>query len=879
MLGVTGQALGHYRIVEQIGEGGMGLVYRAHDTRLNRAVAIKLLRPEVATNADRLARFRREAYLLAALNHPNIGAIHGLEQHAATFFLVLELVEGETLAQRLARGALPIREAIDIARQIAGAMEAAHEKGIVHRDLKPGNVKVKSDGTVKVLDFGLARALEDDKHGDDLTAADARTRDGVILGTPAYMSPEQARGGPVDSATDIWAFGCVLFEMLTGARAFAGASEADVRAAVLLGELPWGSLAANTPSSLRTLVRCCLVRDRKNRLRHMADVRLVLDSAEAEGSSWVSDVARSSRPRPAWLWPVAAGGLTIVGLMSGFAASRFLARSEPLSAIHLPTAPPSGLAPRLGYGPSVAVSPDGRTAVYVLESATTTMLYIKRLEELEARPIGGTQGARSPFFSPGGQWVGFYDEDDRKLKKVSIGGGEPMAIADADNQGGAAWTPDGMILFASNSGLVRVPAAGGTRQQVTKAEAGQHMWPTLLPGGRTALFTSLPALGTFDEADIVAVDLNGGSPRVVLKSAYYPHYAPTGHLIFVQGDSLVAAPFDPQSLTVTGPTVTLLRDLWVASWMGYADFAFSDTGTLVYISGGPQPTRATLVSVDRAGKARPLLDERRAYRVPRVSPDGRQVAVTLVDQQVDLWTYDLFRRTLNRLTDSPSWDAYPHWEPAMRWMAFSSMRDGLASIYRQDLRSGTVEKLVAAQHPTYPNSWSRDGRLLAYEEENPQTGLDIWIYSIDSRSPKVFLRTPYNESKAEFSPDGRFIAYESNEAGQQTEVYVRPYPELNPRRKISTNGGRSPRWASNGKELFYQVGGKLMALDIETSPDLLPGAPRELFEGPYGTYDPLPNGQSFVMVQEMTTGDPPTRINFVLNWFEELKRATTSAGR
>jgi Tol biopolymer transport system component len=610
----------------------------------------------------------------------------------------------------------------------------------------------------------------------------------------------------------------------------------------------------------------------------MADVRLFLDSADTAGSSSVDDLVRPPPPRQAWFWPLAAGGLTIVGLIGGIASARFLARSEPPSAIHLPTAPPSGLAPRIGLGPSVAVSPDGQTAVYVLESGTNSMLYMKRLQELEARPIGGTQGARSPFFSPRGEWVGFYDEDDRKLKRVSIGGGEPAVIADADFRVGAAWAPDDTILFATNAGLVRVPAQGGNPQLVTKAEAAQHRWPMLLPGGRVALFTSVPARGTYDEADIVAVDLNGGSPKVVLKSAYYPHYAPTGHLIFVQGDSVVAAPFDPESLAVTGPAVTLLKDAWVSSWTGYADFAFSDTGTLVYISGGRQPTRSTLVSVDRAGRAGPLLDERRAYRVPRVSPDGRQVAVTLVDQQVDIWTYDLVRKTLNRLTDSPSWDAYPLWEPGMRWMAFSSTRDGLASLYRQDLRTGTVEKLIGAKYPIYPSSWSPDGRLLAYWEENPETGLDIWIYSIDSKSGKVFLRSAYNESNAEFSPDGRFIAYESGEAGGQTEVFVRPYPAINPRRKVSTNGGRSPRWGANGKELFYRVGGKVMALDIGTSTDLVTGVPRELFDGPYGQYDPLPSGQSFVMVQEMATGDPPTRINFVLNWFEELKRVT-SAGR
>jgi len=328
---------------------------------------------------------------------------------------------------------------------------------------------------------------------------------------------------------------------------------------------------------------------------------------------------------------------------------------------------------------------------------------------------------------------------------------------------------------------------------------------------------------------------------------------------------------------VTGPAVTLFKGVWISSWSGYADFAFSDTGTLVYVSGGPNPTKASLVSVDRAGRSSPLIDQPRAYRLPRVSPDGLHVAVALVDQQVDIWTYDLLRKTLNRLTDSPSWDAYPLWQPGMRWLAFSSMRDGPASIYRQDLRTGAVEKLVASEYPTYPRSWSPDGRLLAYEEENPRTGFDIWIDAVDSGTKTPFLRTPYNEAGAEFSPDGRFIAYESDEAGEQTEIYVRPYPEANPRRKVSVNGGTSPRWGAHGKELFYRVGGTVMALNTDTTADLVSGTARELFDGPYGAYDALPNGQSFVIVKEMADGDPPTRINFVLNWFDELRRLT--AGR
>jgi serine/threonine protein kinase/Tol biopolymer transport system component len=868
-----GEALGQYHIVEKIGEGGMGVVYSARDTRLNRVVAIKILRADVAANPERLARFQREAVLLAALNHPNIAAIHGLEEHAGLVFLVLEFVEGETLDRRIIRGALKTREAIDIARQIARAIEEAHEKGIIHRDLKPANVKVTPDGVVKVLDFGLAKALSSDSSPGG-PMSEQMTHEWTVLGTPAYMSPEQRRGGPVDGTTDNWAFGCVLFQMLTGVSAFGESTPADVGDAVLRGEPPWTILAPGVPPLLRTLVKSCLESNPRNRLRHIRDARLLLDAAAPENGSPVTETMLGPPPRPAWHVTVAIAALMAVGLMAGLAMARWFSPTEPPGTVRFPTSPPFNLKPSFAFGPSVVVSPDGRSVVYSLATGTTTMLYVKRMDELEARPVAGTQGSRNPFFSPLGQWIGFYDDARRKLKKVSLGGGEPVVVAETDFQGGAVWGPDDTILFASNDGLVRVPATGGTPEHVTKAGAGQHWWPALLPGGRVALFSSLPSRGSFDDADIVAVPLDGGTPKVVLKSAYFPHYAPTGHLIFVQGDSVLAAPFDPKTLSVTGPAVTLLKGVWTSSWTGYADVAFSETGTLVYVSGGPNPIKASLVSVDRSGRKTPLIDERRAYRLPRISPDGRHVAVALVDQQVDIWTYDLAQKSPNRLTDSPSWDAYPLWQPGMRWMAFSSTRDGPPSVYRQDLRSGIVEKLVATKNPTYPNSWSPDGKLLAYEEASPQTGLDIWIYAMDSHSSTPFLRTPYNESGAEFSPDGRFIAYESGEAGEQTEIYVRPYPEINPRRKVSTNGGTAPRWGARGKELFYRVGGKVMSLTIETTPDLVVGTPHELFDGPYGGYDALPNGQSFVMVNEMADGDQPTRINFVLNWFAEVKRLT-----
>jgi serine/threonine-protein kinase len=873
---MIGEAVGHYRIVEKIGEGGMGVVYRALDTRLRRTVAIKVLRPEIATNPARVARFEREARLLAALSHPNIGAIHGLEEHNGQFWLVLEFVEGDTLAAIIGHGPVPVRRVVDIAGQVARAIESAHEKGIVHRDLKPANVKVRPDGTVKVLDFGLAKALADDFGSEDSTTTDSATREGTILGTPAYMSPEQACGAPVGSPTDIWAFGCTLFELLSGQKPFKGSTSAEVRAAVVRGEPAWGSLLPDTPAPLRMLVRSCLEIEPNNRLHHMGDARLFLDSALTDATSSSQDLVHPIRKRQLTRGLVLAAAFTVAGGFVGVAVSHFFVRSEPASPIHLPLAPPFEHEPRFGFGPSVAISPDGRSMVYALESGTTTLLYLKRLDELDARPIAGTQGARNPFFSPGGEWVGFYDDDDRKLKRVSIRGGEPVAILSTDFQGGADWGPDDTIVFASNAGLMRVPAGGGAIDQVTAGEDGK-MWPTLLPGGKVVIFSRLSARGTFDDAEIVAVRLPRGEPQVVLKSAYYPHYAPTGHLIFVQGDSVLAAPFNVDALEVTGPAVTILRDLWISSWTGYADFGFSHTGTLAYVSGGRQPTQATLVTVERSGREHPFVDDRRAYRVPRVSPDGRQVAMTLVDQQVDVWISDLDRKSLHRLTDSPSWDAYPLWQPGVRWMAFASMRDGVASIYRQELNTGAIEKLVATDRPVYPNSWSSDGKLLAYHEENPQTGTDIWIYSTDTRTAKEFLRTPFNERHAEFSPDGRFIAYESGEGGEQLEVYVRPYPQINPRTKISTNGGTSPRWGPSGRELFYRIGGKLMAVSLTSTPELGAGPPRELFEGPYGSYDVLPNGQSFIMVKERSAGDTPTRINLVLNWFEEVKRLAGSA--
>jgi Tol biopolymer transport system component len=532
----------------------------------------------------------------------------------------------------------------------------------------------------------------------------------------------------------------------------------------------------------------------------------------------------------------------------------------------------------LALGPTLAISRDGETLAYVLERGTTAMLYVKNSDDLEPRAMAGTEGARTPFFSADGRWIGFFDTDDRKLKKVSRAGGEPIPIADADYQWGAAWTKDDVIVFSSiYTGLVRVSAEGGPTEPVTKAGVFQHSWPRLL-GDELVLFTIFGERGNFDESSIAVVPLSGGAPRVVLESGYFPHYAPTGHLIFVQGDSVMAAPFDPRALKVTAPAVPVLDGVWTSPWTGYADFAFSDTGTLVYVSGGPNRARATLVSVTRDGTASPLGQEVRPFGTPRLSADGRQLAVTIGDRQVDAWSYDLVQSSLHRLTYSPSWDAFPLWDPRGEWVAFSSMQEGLPAVYRKNLRTDAVEKLAGANHPAYPGSWSVDGKLLAYWEENPETGLDIWIHSLETGS-EPFLRTVHNESDPEFSPDGRFIAYESNETGKMIEIYARPYPEGHPATKISNEGGRSPRWREDGKEIYYIVDGRVMAVSVEAGPGLVASAPRELFAGPYGRYyDVAPDGLKFFMIEETSDDASPTHVNYIVNWFEKLK-ALAPAGR
>jgi serine/threonine protein kinase len=891
---LLGKQLGSYKIVSLLGAGGMGEVYQAHDAKLGREVAIKILPAAFVHDPERLSRFRREARMLASLNHPNIAAIHGLEQADAVHYLVMELVPGQTLAERVSGGALKIEEALKVAAQITEALEAAHERGVIHRDLKPANVKVTPEGRVKVLDFGLAKAFASEGGLDLSNAATLTamgTEDGRIMGTPAYMSPEQARGKPVDKRTDIWAFGCVLYEMLTGKDAFRGETVSDTIVAVLEREPDWEELPAATPAKIRQLLRRCLQKDAQRRLRDIGDARFEIEEASAA---------------PAMLEPAAAlkgvralgrrglilsvGALLSVAIVTGLAIwnLRPSPSSPPRSVSRFTiTLPPGEQLAGLDSGPAVALSPSGTHLAYVARQRGTQQLHLRAIDSLEAKPIPGTEGGVSPFFSPDGQWLGFFAGG--KLKKVSVNGGAALTLGDPGGPGGASWGSQGIIAFAATSVSVlqQVPDVGGAAQPLTRVEKADDIqrWPEFLPGGKALLF----AAGTLGSAPSIAVQsVVTGKERNLIQGATQPRYAPSGHLVYAQGGSLMAVPFDPQRLTVTGAAVSVVEGVLQSPNNGAAQYSFSATGSLVYVPGAVQSVAQNrLVWVSRNGTEQPLAAPEHGYGTPRLSPDGRLVSVRIMEQDSQLWLYDLSRETLTRLTFEGSASGTPAWTPDGKRLAFQSNKEGSALNLFWLLAdgSGGLERLTTSEYIQAPSSWSPDGQLLAFVEANPSTQRDIWVLRMSdpgapgqARKAQPFLRTQFDEAAPRFSPDGRWLAYISNESGRY-EIYVQPYPGPGGKWQISTEGGTEPVWNPNGRELFYRSGDKMMAVDIATQPSFAAGKPRMLFEGSYlptaGTiqnYDVTHDGQRFLMLKANEQAQAPVQINVVLNWFEELKR-------
>ena len=909
-LSVTpGTRLGPYEIAAQIGVGGMGEVYRATDTNLARQVAIKVLPASVAADPDRLARFDREAKTLAALNHPNIAAIYGLEKSSGITALVMELVEGPTLADRIAQGAIPIDEALPIARQIAEALEAAHEQGIIHRDLKPANIKVRSDGTVKVLDFGLAKAIEPvgaispGVTQSPTITTPAMTQAGLILGTAAYMSPEQAKGQPADKRSDVWAFGCVLYEMLTAKRAFDGEDVSDTLAAVLRSEPAWGALPDDLPPAIVELIQRSLAKDRRRRIADVAAALFVLT-----GPSQASRVTRTERANAVTRHPIAAIAAALVATVGIAAGGWWMgARSRPVE---------PKLVARFGVplrgdeqfsnlgGNLIALSPDGKYLAYI----ANRRLNVHPLDRLESIPIRGTEFAantvatiRSPFFSPNGQWIGFSQEG--QIKKVSINGGAPVPIVPAVNASGYAWEDDGTILFAEGDNILRVPEAGGKPEVIVAGVKGRVQSLQLLPGKRTILFTVFPEGTANAEAEIVVRSLDTGQQQTLIRGGIAARYVPTGHLVYFAAGTLLAVPFDLRALALSGAPVPVAEDVASAESPGgaaaNAHIAMSPSGTLAYVAGSFNASvPRTLVWVDRLGKEESLGVPERPYVYPRLSPDGSRIAVTVNDQEQDIWIWDVGRKTLRRFTIDPAEERYSAWTPDGKRIAFGSHRGGEAGMWWQAADgTGTPERLGGFPFNRYgnlqPTTISPDGSRLVATATGRSPNL--WILTLNGDpQPTPLLQTGSSprdigrystERNAEISPDGHWIAYESLEAGQ-FDVYVRPFPDVTGGKwPVSTNGGSQPLWARSGKELFFiDRSGALTGVRVEGQSSFTIGTPAKILDSSYvwsvptyagRMYDISPDGQRFLMLKESSLPDrtsAPRSITVVQNWFEELKR-------
>ena len=899
----SGAKLGTYEITAAIGAGGMGEVYQAHDSKLGRDVAIKVLPETFAHDPERLARFQREAKMLASLNHPNIAAIYGLEEDAGRNYLVMELVPGETLGQRVKReGPVPVEETLAFAKQIAEALEAAHEKSIIHRDLKPANVKVTPEGKVKVLDFGLAKAFAGDAANEDLsnspTLSRAATMQGVILGTAAYMSPEQARGKAVDKRTDIWAFGCVLYELLTGKQAFHGEDVTDILAAVVKTEPDRNCLPGATPPAIRVLLRRCLRKDRRQRLADAGAVRIEIEDALAASASLeptaTGPAARDGR-RQIGLG-LAALGIFALGCVVAWYLKPSLPRSP--SPAHLVVVLPPG-DQLTGVNPPMEISPDGAQLAYVATRNGIEQLFLRALDDPEAKPIPNTDGAFNPFFSPDGQWVGFFAQG--KLKKISIHGGVPVTLCDAGLGAGASWGTDDTIVFvpSRDSGLWRVSAAGGKAQVLTTPDPAKgeysHRYPQILPGGRGVLFTALRGFG-WDESRIELLRLDTKERTILVQGGHTGRYVPSGYLIYYRAGSLLAVRFNLARLELTSAAPVTVGDgaRQSAGSVG-ADYSVSTAGTLAYVSGSPHQFESRLVWVDRQGAVQPIPAPPRGYSSPALSGDGKLVVVNVTSDTEQLWTFDLARGTLTQLTSEQGSNRDGVWTADGKRVAYRSNRAGTWNLFwRPSDGSGSEERLTTSDKHHIASSFSPDGQLLAFEEDNPATGEDIWelrLRDLSASSGQVpsaaslrdsgqagqvhqvqpYLRTPFNEANARFSPDGRWLAYDSDESGGY-EVYVQTYPGPGGKWRVSSGGGYDPRWNRNGREMFYQSGDKMMAVDIITSPSFSASAPKMLFEGQDLGWDVSPDGQRFLMVKAVEQQQAATQINIVLNWFEELKR-------
>ena len=893
-----GARLGPYEIQAAIGAGGMGEVYKAKDTRLDRTVAIKIISALVSGTPELRDRFEREARTVSQLNHPNICTLHDVGHDNATDYLVLEFLDGETLAERLAKGPIPIEQALPIAIQTCDGLDRAHRAGIVHRDLKPGNVflvrgaTASAPPTAKLLDFGLAKiAAAGGGSGASVnltsppTITTPLTTQGTILGTFQYMAPEQLEGDEADARTDIWAFGCVLYEMLTGKRAFAGRTHASLISSIMGAQpAPVSEAVPQAPAVLDHVIRTCLAKDPAERFQTAHDLLLQLrwiatgGTATATSAPVVPPGMKTSR------LAIAGGALTVAIAASG--ATWLLTRPSQLPPPHairalIDLSAAAGIA-TFGAG-NLALSPDGTRIIYAGVERENVGLFARPLDRFD-RPtlIPGTSGAIMPFFSPDGAWMAFFH--DAKIKKMPASGGAALTVVDA-LPGGAAWTRDDHIVYPHGlaSNLKRISSSGGQPEDLTKLEGAEtaHRWPDALPDGSILFAANLG--GSWGDAHIVVQPADGRPRRTIVQAGTFPKYVHTGHIVFARGGSIHAVPFDLKTLEATGAPLQIAEAVSSYDSDGRALYAIGPSGTLVYVESKSESSARSLVWVTREGKVEPTGIEGRPFEHPRLSSDGTRVALTVRDVNADVWTADIARRAMTRLTSEPGEDESPVWTPDGQYVTYAATRANQPRATYRKLadNSGAEEQLFVTKTHQHLSGWTPDGKQLISEEVDPTFGL--YVGTLGDKNVKPYLQTAFAEAAAQVSPDGKWIVYSSNESGR-TEVYVQAYPGPGGRVAISVNGGTEPRWAPNGREIFYREGDRMMMVPVEYTPALKAGQPKLLFEGRFtrigwatANYDVSRDGRRFLMIK----GEDavlPTELRLVTNWAEELRRLVP-AGR
>ncbi|MFQ5674275.1 MAG: protein kinase [bacterium] len=878
--------IAHYKIQDKLGEGGMGVVYKAQDTKLNRTVAIKFLPIDRLGGKEEKARFVREARASAALNHPNIATVYAIEEEEGQTYIVMEYIDGESLKDKIHSGPLKLKKVLDIAAQVALGLQAAHEEGIIHRDIKSTNIMVTSKSQVKIMDFGLAK----------LSGGSLITKQGTTLGTIAYMSPEQAQGEDVDMRTDIWALGVVIYEMVTGQLPFQGDYDQALIYSILNEDPePLSALRSRVPLELERIVEKCLAKDQNARYQNAIELPVDLkaidvsstgstskiSTATATSFSRMSTMTPTTEVKPSRFKKMIRWTFALIFLTAaGFSAWKFwLSPSlSPVRRVAIETE--SSL--NFSGSSAVIISPDGKTIVYSSQADGNSHLFLRAMDKFQATPIQGTDGANSLFFSPDGQWIGFYA--DGKVKKASLFGGVPTTLLETEFFFGASWTNQDSITFATrdshgNSVLAKLSANGGAptvlSQSQNRTAAKIISWPQVISGGKAILFTTLPEKSRNpDEGSAEILDLQSGERRTVLQGGVHARYSPTGHIVAAGSGGLLAAPFDPSKLEVTGPTVQVLEGILLTS--GYIpNYAFSNDGSLVYVSAGKAAIEQSVVSVDRQGNSATIVSRHADFSWPRVSPDGRRVALTMDGK---IWLMDMDSGDLVQLPTLGNCDR-ALWSPDGKEVTFASDRNGAWNLYKQSVENlnARATQLTEGEQQKWPTSWSADGTALAYHQADPDSGLDIWVLETgESNKAHPFLTTAANEQQAVFSPDGKWLAYTSDQSGRN-EIYLQTYLDKSSPVQISQDGGAWPMWRPDGGELYFLSGNTVMAVAISTTPQVVVGSPAALFETNARGADIAISPQSgrFVAIEESLPGDIG-RLNLVLNWFEELNRQVPS---